>query len=66
MALERLRKLRQDKNLTQAEIANILYVNQSTYSGYETGSRTIPYHLLAVLADYYHTSVDYLIGRVDK
>lgn len=66
MALERLRELREDRDLTQKEIAAILHVSQRTYSGYETGSRTIPYHLLAVLADYYHTSVDYLIGRVDK
>lgn len=62
----RLKDLREDNNLTQTQIANLLNVKQNTYSQYENGKRDIPIELLWKLADFYNTSVDYLIGRINK
>ena len=59
----RLRDLRQDRDKTQAEIAALLGIDQRVYSNYETGKREIPVHHLLVLADYYGTSIDYIVGR---
>lgn len=65
MLYERIRNLREDKDLTQAEIAKQLNVTQRTYSRYENDERGIPIEILSKLADYHKTSVDYLIGRTD-
>lgn len=65
MAL-RIRDLREDRDLTQTEIAALLNVSQATYSRYETETLDIPRSSLEVLADYYHTSVDYLLGRTNN
>ncbi|MGN0528124.1 MAG: helix-turn-helix domain-containing protein, partial [Eubacterium sp.] len=62
----RLRDLREDYDLRQSEIAEYLNIQQNTYSQYETGKRDIPVSMLWKLADYYGTTVDYLIGRTDK
>ena len=62
----RLRDLREDKNLSQKEIARFLGISQNTYSRYETNERNIPIDLLCKLADYYKTSVDYLLERTDE
>lgn len=64
MAL-RIRDLREDNDLTQAEIAALLNVSQATYSRYETEALTIPHTALEILADHYKTSVDYLLGRTN-
>lgn len=61
----RLRDLRQDHDLAQKEVAAWLGIDQRVYSTYEIGKREIPVHHLEVLADRYHTSVDYLLGRTD-
>lgn len=61
----RLKDLREDNDLTQIEIAKLLNIKQNTYSQYETGKREIPISLLWKLADYYKTSIDYLIGRTN-
>lgn len=66
LVYERIRNLREDKDLTQAEIAQILNISQRTYSRYENDERAIPIEILSALADFHHTSVDYLIGRTDK
>lgn len=66
MYYPRLRDLREDHDLAQKEIAEILGIDQRVYSNYETGKREIPTHLLIKLADYYQTSTDYLLGRADK
>ena len=63
MYLPRLRDLREDKDMKQKEIAAILGIDQRVYSTYETGKRDIPLRHLVVLADFYHVSVDYLLGR---
>ena len=58
--------MREDNDLTQQQIAKLLLCDQSLYSKYERGEREIPLHLLIKLADYYNTSLDYLVGRIDN
>ena len=62
----RIRDMREDKDLTQQKIADILLCDQSLYSKYERGEREIPLTLLIKLADFYDTSLDYLVGRTDE
>ena len=62
----RFKDLREDHDLTQKELASYLHIRQNTYSQYETGIRQIPLDLLIQLADYYDTSVDYLLGLTDE
>ncbi len=63
MYFPRIRDMREDADLTQAQIAQILGIAQTVYSRYERGYQTIPLELLIRLADYYHVSIDYLVGR---
>lgn len=63
---KRLRDLREDRDLSQTTIAKILHMSQTGYSKYETGENDIPTHVLIDLADFYHTSVDYLLDRTDQ
>ena len=65
MKYERIRNLREDQDLTQAYIGKVLNVTQKSYSRYENGDRDIPIELLSKLADFYDTSVDYLINRTN-
>lgn len=65
MVYERIRNLREDRDLTQTDIANYLHVSQRTYSRYENDERTIPTEILSKLADFHQTSVDYLINRTN-
>ena len=58
----RLRDLREDKDLTQQEVANYLNMKQSQYSRYERGLRDIPTDMLISLARLYSTSTDYILG----
>ncbi|MBR3843629.1 MAG: helix-turn-helix transcriptional regulator, partial [Christensenellaceae bacterium] len=60
-----LRDLREDQDLSQKEIAEILNVAQTTYSDYELGKINIPIELLCRIADYFETSIDYLLERTD-
>lgn len=66
MNINRLKELREDKNLYQKEVADALGIKQQQYSEYEIGKRLIPIDYLAKLALFYNTSVDYLIGLTDK
>ena len=63
---EVLRNLREDSDLKQKDIAEYLQCTQVAYSHYELGKRDIPTDVLCRLADYYHVSVDYLLGRTDE
>ena len=63
---QRLRDLREDSDLTQKEIAEILGMSQTGYSKYETGENDIPTAILIKLADYYNTSTDYHLGRTNN
>ena len=64
MKYQRIRDLREDSDLTQTQIGEKLNIPQRTY--YESGERTIPPEILIALADFYNTSVDYILGRTDK
>jgi len=57
--------MREDRDMTQAQIARLLHIHQTTYSDYELGNLNIPISILIQLADLYATSVDYLVGRTD-
>lgn len=61
----RLRDLRKDKDLSQKQIAQLLDMSQTGYSKYETGENDIPTQILIKLADFYNTSVDYILGRTN-
>ncbi len=61
----RLRDMREDRDLTQTQIAALLHVRQSTYSQYENGQRQIPIDFLMSLADFFDTSVDYILERTN-
>lgn len=63
---ERIRNLREDSDLTQAEIGKRINVPQRTYAYYESGERMIPPQVLVALAKYYDVSVDYLLGLTDE
>lgn len=58
----RIRDLREDRDITQAEMAKILRCSQQTYSRYESHITEMPLETLIRLAEYYDTSVDYLLG----
>lgn len=62
----RIRDLREDRDLTQKEIADILHIKQNTYSQYENGHRQIPIESLIKLARLYDTSIDYILGETDE
>lgn len=66
MIYRRIRDLREDHDLTQTMVGNAINVPQRTYSYYENGERTIPPEILCALADFYHTSIDYLLGRTNR
>ena len=61
----RLRDLREDKDLKQKDLAAFLQIHQTTYSDYELGRLNIPVAVLHTLADYYGVSIDYLLGRTN-
>jgi transcriptional regulator with XRE-family HTH domain len=63
---QRLKDLREDHDLSQEKLGQAIGVPQRTYSYYENGKRMIPPEILCRLADFYHTSVDYLLGRTDQ
>ena len=58
----RLRDMREDNDLTQAQVAEVLGIDQRVYSNYEIGKREIPIHLLIKLSKMYEVSTDYLLG----
>ena len=66
MKFQRIQDLRNDADLSQKQISEILHISQRSYSHYETGSRTMPIEMLIRLADYYDISLDYLVGRTDN
>jgi len=62
----RLRYLRQERKLTQKQVADLLNVSQETYSRYENKVIKIPLNSLTVLAEFYETSTDYILGLTDE
>lgn len=66
LIMSRIRNLREDCDLTQREMAEILNMSQTGYSKYETGENDIPTAILIRMADFFETSVDYLLGLTDE
>ena len=64
--MNRLKELREDKDLYQKDIAKVLNMSQTGYSQYETETNDIPTDILKRLADYYDTSIDYILYRTDE
>lgn len=63
---ERIKNLREDKDLFQKDLAKILDITQRNYSYFETGKSDIPTDILIKLADFYNTSIDYILGRTNE
>ena len=66
MYFPRLKDLRNDMDLRQVEVAELLHIRQTVYSRYERGDRTIQVEHLMILADFYKTSTDYILGRTNR
>ncbi len=62
----RIRALREDKDITQAEVARYLHCSQQVYSNYELGQRDIPTDILIKLSEYYDVSTDYILGLTEN
>ena len=65
MEIQRLQDLRDDHDKTQQEIADVLNMHRSVYRRYESGERETPAWVVVKLAEYYHVSTDYLLGRTN-
>lgn len=63
MYFQRLKDLREDMDMTQTQISELLGIKQTVYSRYERGYQTIPVEHLMRLADFYNVSTDYILGR---
>ncbi len=62
---ERIRALREDRDMSQEEIASLLHISQRAYSHYESGDRSIPTEILCQIAEIHNTSTDYLLDRTN-
>ncbi len=62
----RIRNLREDHDMNQTQVAKLLGMSQTGYSKYETGENDIPTGILIKLADFYNTSIDYLLGQTNE
>ena len=65
MLIKRIKDLREDHDLTQMTVGKGIGISQRLYSYYERGERSVPPEILIALADFYKTSVDYILGRTD-
>lgn len=66
MKYERLRNLREDRDMTQAKVGEYLHISQRSYAHFEAGTRGIPVEVLVSLADLYEVNLDYLVGRTNQ
>ena len=62
---ERLKNLREDNEMTQAEVAAILKTTQSYYAQYESGKRSLPFDRAIILAQFFNISLDYIAGLIN-
>ncbi len=63
---ERIRNLREDRDLTQTEVADYLHTSQTVYSRYERNERSLPIEMLYELCKFYNVSADYILGLTDN
>ncbi len=66
LILQRLRDLREDCDMRQLDVAELLGIRQTVYSRYERGFQNIPLEFLIKLADFYNVSTDYILGRTNN
>ena len=66
MYFQRLKDLREDMDMNQTQVAQLLFTSQTVYSRYERGFQTIPVEHLIILADFYDVSTDYILGRTNN
>ena len=66
MNIDRLKEIREDNDYKQIDLAKLLKVTQAQYSRYELGVNIIPIEKLVILAKFYNTSIDYLVGITDE
>lgn len=66
MNIDRLKEIREDRDLKQQDIAKLLNTTQCQYSLYENGIRSIPIEKLNILSEFYNTSIDYLVGKTNE
>ncbi len=66
MPYRRLKDLREDSNLSQRKLAEIMHMHKTTYVRYETGEREIPFNIVIMLAKFYNVSLDYIAGLTDN
>lgn len=66
MKFKRIRDLREDADLTQKELSEMLNLTQRTYAYYESGTRSLPIDVLINIAEYYNTTTDYILGLTDN
>ena len=66
MLYKRIRDLREDRDMTQKQMGEVLSCSQRVYSNYERGELDIPTEILIKLADFHNVSVDYLLNRTEK
>lgn len=62
----RLKDIREDRDITQRELAEFLHIKQNTYSQYENGQRSLPIEVLIKLAEFFNTSTDYILELTDE
>lgn len=66
MVYKRIRDLREDKDLTQTDVAKVLGISQRSYSYYENGERTLTPEILIKLSKFHNVSIDYILGNTDN
>ena len=66
MYFQRLKDLREDRDMKQADVAKLLGIQQTVYSRYERGFQNVPIEHLLKLADFYNVSTDYILGRTNN
>lgn len=66
MLYRRIRDLREDADLSQRQIAEIIHMHKTTYTRYETGEREIPFNIAILLAKHYKVSLDYIAGLTNN
>ncbi|MEG1142928.1 MAG: helix-turn-helix transcriptional regulator [Clostridia bacterium] len=66
MNIERIKEIREDRDLLQKDIAKVLNIKQQSYSRYEMGLIPLPTEKINILAEYYNVSTDYLLNRTDE
>ena len=62
---QRLKDLREDKDMTQKEVADVLGLKQQSYQRYESGNIELPMHFFVKLAEFYDVSIDYIAGKTN-